>query len=211
MTDLAQTMARRALDRAAASRHDAYVDEMQRIVAATYRLIEKSGDLEPSLRDILRATKLSTQAFYRYFQSKDELFLLILDDGRRQLQSYLDHRMRKATTPSGRVKAWIEGVLAQASRPDIASRTRPFFANEDRLAERFPDEHRASVDLLVDQLAAVVRPLQSGKTKAEAHRDAEVIYELAFGTLHKHLTQRTKPSPAEVEHLVRFALRGAGA
>lgn len=212
MTDLAQTMARRAIDRAVGARQDAYVDEMQRIVDTTYRLIEASGDLEPSLRDILRATKLSTQAFYRYFQSKDELFLLILDDGRRQLLSYLDHRMQKAKGASGQVRAWIEGVLAQAAQPDAAARTRPFFANEDRLAERFPAEHRASVELLVGQLASAVRALRPGaKTKAEAQRDAEAIYELTFGVLHRHLTQRTRPAAAEIDHIVRFALRGAGA
>jgi AcrR family transcriptional regulator len=211
MTDLAQTMARRAIDRSMAARQDAYVDEMQRIVETTYRLIERSGDLEPSLRDILRASKLSTQAFYRYFQSKDELFLLILDDGRRQLMSYLEHRMSKATTPSARVKAWVEGVLAQASRADAASRTRPFFANEDRLAERFPDEHRASVEQLIGQLVGAMHGLRRGKSKVETQRDAEVVYELTFGTLHRHLTQRTSPTPAEVDHVVRFVLRGAGA
>jgi AcrR family transcriptional regulator len=212
MTDLAQTMARRAIDRAVGARQDAYVDEMQRIVDTTYSLIEERGDLEPSLRDILRATKLSTQAFYRYFQSKDELFLLILDDGRRQLTSYLDHQMKKAKSPAGQVRAWIEGVLAQASKPDAAARTRPFFANEDRLAERFPDEHRASVDVLVGQLASAVRGLPpAGKSKLEAQRDAETIYELTFGMLHRHLTQRSRPSAGEVDHIVRFALRGAGA
>jgi AcrR family transcriptional regulator len=212
MTDLTQTMARRAIDRSVAARQGAYVDEMQRIVDTTYQLIERSGDLEPSLRDILRATRLSTQAFYRYFNSKDELFLLLLDDGRRQLLTYLDHRMRKAPTAAGRVKAWIEGVLAQATRAEAASRTRPFFANEDRLAERFPDEHRGSVDLLVDQLAGAVRDLDPRrKTKSEARRDAETIYELTFGTLHRHLMRRTTPTAAETEHLVRFVLRGAGA
>ena len=39
-------------------------------------LFESSGDVDPSLREILAATNLSTQAFYRYFTSKDELFLL---------------------------------------------------------------------------------------------------------------------------------------
>jgi len=40
------------------------------------------------------------------------------------------------------VYAWIEGVLAQASRPDAAARTRPFVANQDRLSDAFPEEQR---------------------------------------------------------------------
>ena len=39
------------------------------------------------------------------------------------LLGYLDHRMAKVP-PEGRVRAWIEGVLAQAANPDAASRTR---------------------------------------------------------------------------------------
>ncbi len=38
---------------------------MRRIVDATYELIERTGSLDPSLRDILAHTGLSTQAFYR--------------------------------------------------------------------------------------------------------------------------------------------------
>src|SRR5207247_2558994 len=143
--DLTEAIASRAIERTVAERRAEYVQEIQRILDATYRVIERTGDLDPSLRDILREAKLSTQGFYRCFQSKDELLLLLLDDGRRRLVGYLEHRMARARSRDGRIRAWIEGVLAQASRPDAASRTRPFFANEDRLASTFADEHQASI------------------------------------------------------------------
>ena len=197
MVRLTETLARRAIERSVGDRQAEYVDEMQRIVDSTYRLIERTGGLDPSLRDILRETKLSTQAFYKYFQSKDELFLVLLDDGRRQLLDYLAHRMARASSDEDKVRAWIEGVLAQATRADVAARTRPFFANEDSLADAFPDEHQATIDLLIDQLAEVIDP-----------RDARAIYYLTFGALHAHLTRRTPPTRAEVQHIVQFALQG---
>jgi AcrR family transcriptional regulator len=203
---LAETVARRAVQRSVGEREAAYVRDVDRILQATYRLIERTGSVDPSLRDILRETKLSTQAFYRYFQSKDELMLVVLDDGRRQLVGYLEHRMGRASTVAGRVRAWIEGVLAQAADTNAASRTRPFVANHDRLVEAFPDEQRASVELLVGLLADAL----PGKG-AQRRRDADAIYHLAFGTLHHHLASRTKPSTAEVDHIVRFALRAIGA
>jgi AcrR family transcriptional regulator len=212
---LTDTLARRAVDRTVAERQSEYAREMQRVLEATYRLIERTGRVDPSLRDILRETGLSTQAFYRFFQSKDELLLLLLDDGRRRLLGYLEHRMGKAGTAEVRVRAWIEGVLAQAADPEAASRTRPFVANQDRLAEAFPEEQQASIDLLVDQLAGALAGLaggtRAGKARQlEARRDAEAVYEMVFGILRRHLIERSAPSAAKVDHVVRFVLRGAG-
>jgi AcrR family transcriptional regulator len=210
MTELADAMARRAVERTVADRREEYAREMGRIVEATYELIERTGDVEPSLRDILRETGLSTQAFYRFFQSKDELLLLLLDDGRRQLVGYLEHRMSRATTPAGRVRAWIEGVLAQATVDRAASRTRPFLANQDRLTEVFPAEQQASVDLLIGLLEDPIAAAAPRRRRSDVRRDAEAVYHLVFGVLHAHLSRRTKPTAAEVEHLVRFSLKGIG-
>lgn len=218
MGTLTDALAQRAVDRSVAERQSEYSREIQRILEATYGLIERSGSLDPSLRDILRETGLSTQAFYKYFQSKDELMLLLLDDGRHKLVSYLDHRMAKASSPEGAVRAWIEGVLAQAADPVAAAKTRPFFANLDRLAEAFPAEQQASVDVLIDQLAAALGELTatgSARTSKarpiDARQDAEAIYHMVFGLLHKHLVHGSQATGAEIDHLARFALRGAGA
>jgi AcrR family transcriptional regulator len=200
MTRLTETLASRAVERTVADRHASYVDEMDRVVDATYRLIERTGTVDPSMRDILRETGLSTQAFYRYFQSKDELMLLVLDDGRRRLLGYLEHRMARADTGAKKVGEWIEGVLAQAADPTAAARTRPFVANQDRLAEAFPEDHQASVDALVEQLAGAL----DGDRRA-----AEAIYLLSMAALHKHLTYGTRPTRTDVTSLVQFSLGGA--
>jgi AcrR family transcriptional regulator len=210
VSSLTEELASRAIERTVAERREEYVQEIQRIVDATYRVIERTDQVDPSLRDVLKEAKLSTQAFYRYFQSKDELLLLLLDDGRRRLLSYLQHRMDRATTPEGRVRAWIEGVLAQASRPDAASRTKPFLTHQDRLAEVYADEQQRSVDLLVDLLADAVAELRPGRRRETARRDAVAIYHVVFGALHAALRRGEAPSTAEVEHLVRFSVNGTG-
>jgi AcrR family transcriptional regulator len=207
---ISETLTQRAVARAVGGRQEAYADELQRIVEATYRVIERTGTLDPTLRDILRESGLSTQAFYRYFTSKDELLLVLLDDGARRLVGYLEHRMERASSPEGQVRAWIAGVLAQAANEGAARRTRPFVANEARLAEHFPDEQRASVELLIGLLVPPIVSL-TGDRRAEAGRDAEAVYQLAFGALRRHLTRGTVPARAEVEHLSRFALAGIAA
>jgi AcrR family transcriptional regulator len=218
MAGLTEALARRALERTVAGRQAEYAEEVQRIVDATYRLIERTGSVDPPLRDVLTEAGLSTQSFYRFFTSKDELMLALLDDGRRRLVDYLRRRMDAAKSPTAKVRAWIEGVLAQASQDSAAARTRPFVANQDRLAEAFPAEQQETVDLLIDLLAQPVAQLQrtresgspTARLEPRARRDAEAVYELTFGTMHKHLVRRTRPTPEEVEHVVRFALRGLG-
>ena len=212
---LTDTLARRAVERSVRERQDELATEMRRIVEATYELVEESGALDPSMRQILAATGLSTQAFYRHFRSKDELMLALLDDGRRQLVGTLERRMAKARTPANKVRAWIEGVLAQAGDARAAARTRPFVAGEDRLAERYPDEHRASVDLILSPLIPPIAALGPGARRrsdgngtSTSRRDAEAVYRLTFATLHDHLRARTRPTPAAVDHLCAFVLAG---
>jgi AcrR family transcriptional regulator len=203
---LTEDLARRAIERSTGDRKVAYEHEIERIIEATYQVIEKTGSFDPSLREILKLTKLSTQTFYRYFQSKDELLVVVLDDGRRQIVDYLKHRMSLASNPEGQVRAWIEGVLAQAKDPVAASRTRPFVVSPDRLAEAFPEEMRKSRDRLIEILAEAIGRLHSAPA-LDTWRDAEAVYHLTFGTLHEHLSRRSVPEADEVEHAVQFVLR----
>ncbi len=204
---LADDMARRAAERAVADRQADYAREVHRIVDATFRLVERTGTLQPSLRELLAETGLSTQAFYRYFRSKDELLLVVLDEGRRLLVGYLEARMARAGDPAGAVEAWVRGVLAQASDERAAARTRPFAASEDRIAERFPEEHARSVARLRDLLAGPVSALRPG---GDVDGGTRVVYDLTFATLRRHLAAGTRPEKREAAHLVRFVLDGLG-
>ena len=202
----------RASNRALAEQYAQAADEVERLVDATYRVIEREGTVEPKIRDILAEAGLATQAFYRHFASKDELLLVLLDDGRRRLAAYLVHQMEKASGPVDSVTAWIEGMLAQASDPDAASRTRPFISGLERLAELYPDEQQASIDLLVDLLAG---PVEEGAADGvfaveDAHRSATFVYHLSVAVMESHVLRGTTPGP-EGPALVRFCLRALGA
>src|SRR5437764_216375 len=50
---------------------------------------------------IVAAARLSNDAFYRHFPSKEALVAAIIEDGAARLASYLDHQMAKASTPEG--------------------------------------------------------------------------------------------------------------
>ena len=203
-------LADKAVERQIEGRRAEYAVEMRRIVDETFALVQRTGSLEPSMREILAETGLSTQAFYRYFSSKDELMLALLDDGRRRLVETLQRRMAETTDPAQQVRAWIEGVLAQASNGDAAARTRPWVLSEQRLAELFPPEQQASVDALVALLAEPIERLRAGaspKSKDDAAL-ASMVYQLTFAVLRSHLVADTKPNAREQRVLVDFCLKG---
>jgi AcrR family transcriptional regulator len=198
-------VAEQVASRSLAARHEAYTDEVQRLVAAGYAVLRRTGGLDPRVGDVVREAGLSNQAFYRHFRGKDELLLAILDDGQRQLVGYLEHQLAAAQPGAPQVRAWIEGVLAQARNRAAAENTRPFALGSARLADRFPEEMARSRE-------SVVAPLRAAVTAAggDPGRDTEAIYHLTMGTMNDALVRRVTPSKADVAHVVEFALAGVG-
>jgi AcrR family transcriptional regulator len=202
----------RTVQRTLAKRYEAAAREIGAVLEATYRVIERAGTVDPRMQDILSEAGLSTQGFYRLFTSKDELMLLLLDDGRRRLADYLRHRMAKEHTASGQVTAWIAGTLAQVQNQRAATRTRPFVVQLGRLYEQYPDEQRESMELLLSLLEeAIQHGSDAGEwSNGDAALDAESIYFLTYGLVEHHLRSGSVPALAEVDHVVAFALRGLG-
>ena len=105
-----QTLAKRGPD---------YTDEVRRLLDAGRAVMRRCGtDSRPRVADIVAAAGLSNDGFYRHFASKDALVAAILDDGTERLLSYLAHQMAKEETAEGKVRRWVEGVLAQAADED---------------------------------------------------------------------------------------------
>lgn len=200
------SLADRLVDRSLADRHEQYSAEVRQLVDACFRVIAETGHIDPPIRAILAEAGLSNPAFYRHFRSKDELLLVMLDEGRRQLAEYLDRRIATVVDEGGSrsdaVAAWVRGVLAQAVDSDAAQRTRPFVTEVERLHDRFPDEQRESEQQLVTQLAGVL---------GDRAAWADTVYGLVFGELGRHLRTSTPPSDEDVDRVVRFVLAGIDA
>ncbi len=204
------THASRAVERTLARQRATYESEVRRLVEATLVLIERSGDLEPTVSAILRESGLSNQAFYKHFRSKDELFVAVLDEGMRILASYLDHRMRAESEPTERVRAWLAGLMEQALNPESAAATRPFTRSRDQLATRFPNEVAESERQLTELVAAAIHAGHDvgdfASTRPE--RDAESLYHLAMGWIHARLRESEPPDRDDADRLIEFAMAG---
>jgi AcrR family transcriptional regulator len=171
---------------------------------ATLVVIRRNkSEAPPRVADIVAEAGLSNQAFYRHFASRDDLLAAVAEAGSLRLVSYLEHQMTKEPDPADQVRRWIEGVLAQASKPTVARDTRAVLWSVRGVANRRPATGAppAAEELLVEPLARSGTP--------DPKRDAAVIASAVFGRLEFHLWMRA-PSPADTDHLVAFCLAAVG-
>lgn len=194
----------RSLERRRAAAHQ----EVERLVAATFRVIERSGKLEPRVSEIVREAGLSNQAFYRHFRGKQELLAAVLDEGIRALSDYLAERMDTASDPVEAIREWIRGVAAQARNTGVARASRPFAMARGRLLEALPQA-------VAQSEARVTAPLQTALEAAretgtmpaiEPQQEAEALYHLMMGWVEARLIEERRPEDVEIEHLENFAL-----
>ena len=195
----------RLAERALAGRREHYAAEVRKLIDAAFRVMQRSGSIDPQVRDIVREAGLSNQAFYRHFASKDALLLTVLADGRRQLVGYLQSRLDATDDPAEQVRRFVSGIMAQARDPQAAQATRPFAIDGNRLAAQFPEEVAASRTVLLDLVRPAVHALGGDDL------DAELVHDLAMARMHDALVQRRAPDARDVDQLVRFCRAGIGA
>ena len=197
-----------AVERAKLQR-DSGEAEVRALVDATFEVIAATGSLDPPIRDIFDAAHLGRQVFYRHFRSKDELLLVVLDESRHIVASYLAKRIAKVDGASAKLRAWIDGVLRQAQDPEAIRRTRPFAITGRRLEAQFPDQYARSQLVLTQLLTDVIHDgIDEGVFHSrDPEHDAEIIYDAVFMGQNRHLLLRTVPTRQAVDDLHDFALR----
>lgn len=209
-TAAAGTAVDQTVDRSLEGRRAAAQSEVERLVSAGFRVIERTGHLEPKVSDILAEAGLSNQAFYRHFRSKHELLVAVLDEGIRGLGRYLAGRVAEAATPTEAVREWIRGMAAQAQDPSGAQASRPFALARGRLAEAFPAEVARSERQVTASLRDALHAARTdGSMPAvDADPDAEALYHLMMGWVESRLVEARIPSDHEVARLEAFAMAG---
>ena len=84
---------------------------MTRLLEAAYRLIRERGVVEPGVRDVLAEAGLANRSFYRHFASKDEFWLVLVEDLQTQLTAMVHEAVSMQAEPVERVRAWMLAVL----------------------------------------------------------------------------------------------------
>ena len=196
-------MADKIVRRSLAKRENEHSAEVRRLLDAALELMGSGGtSTKPRVADIVAASGLSNDAFYRYFKSKEDLVAAILEDGAERLRSYLGHQMDKSTAPEGQVRQWVKGVLAQANL-DIAATTLAVLWNGSTAGGGLAaGRHFASAPLallLSEPFAAL------GSDAPEL--DAALAAHATLGMLSDYLWRHEVPTRSDVHRITAFCLR----
>jgi AcrR family transcriptional regulator len=91
--------------------------ERERIMAAAYDLLAASGGTSVSVSDILARAELSTRAFYRHFDSRDELLTAMFRRDSDHVVSIIRSQVAAAPTGRAALEAWISAMLELSVDP----------------------------------------------------------------------------------------------
>ncbi len=99
-------------------------DVRRAIVAAASKSVREQGVRGLNVATVLEQAQLSTRAFYRHFESKDQLVEAVFGEITRAEVLRLTEKMTAAATPVEAVAAWIDGRLDIAFDDDVIAELR---------------------------------------------------------------------------------------
>jgi AcrR family transcriptional regulator len=187
--------------------------ERKLIVDAALRVMRQNGYAAAQISDILGEAGLSTRAFYRHFQSKDDLLLAVFRDNAESTSRRLSARVLAAGAPPAQLDAWVDEILSLGYDRRRARRAALFASGAARRTAGYAEENRRAEQSLIDPLLEVLQAgVRSGDfPAAEPDTDARTIFALVWRFAMAGMAG-VPPIPREEasRHVQRFVLPALG-
>lgn len=179
------------------------------ILAAASTVLREHGIGKLSIGAVLDRAALGTRAFYRHFESKDNLVAALFLDMARAEERRLRRRMAPAATEVDAVAAWIDGRLDLAFDDNIKSDLR-------RLSMEAQSQSSALVQpAYAEMLKPLSEALQRGLQRGVFHdvdpmTDAQFIHGVVWAGINQHWATGDFDRDVLRERMLQFCLRGLG-
>jgi AcrR family transcriptional regulator len=200
----------RALDRSLADSRARSVARLSQFVAAARALAEETGSSAFTVQQVVARSGQSLKSFYRYFASKDDLLLALLEEDIAVGAIFLGALIDEHTDPVERVHEWLVGLFGLMSAGDQGY-VSVLVREHQRLAEQRSDQIDVAVAPFLDLLASDIQGgVDAGVVRSgDPWRDAQLIFQLSLGAIHQQVFGRDDREPAEVvAYLWRFCWGG---
>ena len=133
------------------------------IVTAASKSVREQGVRGLSIATVLDRAQLGTRAFYRHFESKDELVAAVFLEMARVEKRRLRRKMASTTNAADAVAAWIDGRLDLAFDENIKSDLR--YLSSEAQSQMFASPGQvqpAYAEMLEPLVEALQRGLEDG-------------------------------------------------
>ncbi len=183
------------------------------IIDAAYGCLSEPHSGPIPVAAILQRAGVSTRAFYRHFESKDELFLAMLRQESDVLARRLDRIVDEAGTPVDQLKAWISQMFGWMHDAEMRMHLTVIDSDEVRAAKGYRETRER---LHADRERSLIEILRRGRDdgsfpQADPDHDAVAISAVISREMANQRPgdeQRLRRSMAWV---LEFALRALGA
>lgn len=188
-------------------------DERGRIIEASYACLLEPHEGPVPVAAILARAGVSSRAFYRHFESKDDLFLAMLSRLNATLTAWLDEIAEGPGTPVEQVHAWIEKMFALASEPMLGSYLAVMGCEEMQAAKGYALARAAARAERERSLADILRRgVQDGSFPlADPDIDAAAISGLVSRELVSPLVADPEQTGQALRRIMSFSMRALGA
>jgi AcrR family transcriptional regulator len=187
-------------------------DVRRTIVAAASEALREQGVRGLSVAAVLDRAELSTRAFYRHFESKDQLvaavFLAMAHTEKRRLQ----RKMAKAGDPVEAVAAWIDGRLDLAFDENVKSDLRVLSLEAQSQMFAAPELIQPAFE---EMLKPLIEQLNDGLRSAVFHdidpvTEAQSIQGVVWASTERQWAAANYERAEVRRRALRFCLRGLG-
>lgn len=184
--------------------HSVSREEIDRILSAAIRVMERVAPDSPRVSDIVAEAGSSNKTFYRLFSGKDDLIMAVMTRGVAMIAADVGEQMASESDPVRKITRWVHAAMAQAADPRNVSISRMAMGQMSVSASRpvADGEIMAPMrDLLSEPVAALGKSAQ----------DADLVFLCTMGTMRRFYGTARQPTASDINHLVHFCLRGLNA
>jgi AcrR family transcriptional regulator len=188
-------------------------DDRGCIIDAAYSCLSEPHTGPIPVAAILQRAGVSTRAFYRHFQSKDELFLALLRQESDTLAERLDRIVDETGDPVGQLKAWINGMFGWMHDEEMRMHLMVIDSDEVRAAKGYRETRERAH---ADRERSLVEILRRGRAdgsfpRADPEHDAVAI----SAVISREMANQSPGDEARLQRsldwVLEFALRALGA
>ena len=187
-------------------------DVRRTIVAAALETLREQGVRGLSVAAVLDRAELSTRAFYRHFESKDQVVAAVFLEMAHVEKRRLQRKMTKAGNPVEAVAAWIDGRLDLAFDENIKSDLRSLSLEAQSQIFAAPQLVQPAYEELLKPLIEQVNDgLRSGVFHdVDPVTGAESIQGVVWASTERQWAAANCERAEVRRRAIRFCLRGLG-